>query len=144
MNARPTIAPLVLPADHEALRQLGSWLAELIGTPCAGQLPDLLSRSELALHEVCVNVVDHAYQGGPGELTVSGWADDTTVELRITDSGGAFEQHTVVAPQAGVPQIRGYGLMIVRQLVDVLHYERVGDTNVCTLRISRRAPEPAG
>jgi anti-sigma regulatory factor (Ser/Thr protein kinase) len=144
MNARPIVAPLVLPADHEALRQLGAWLADLIGPPCDGQLPDLLSRSELALHEVCVNVVDHGYGGGPGELTVSGWADDATVELRITDSGCAFERQAVVEPQAGVPQIRGYGLMIVNQLVDVLNFERVDGTNICTLQISRRTPEHAG
>ena len=49
------------------------------------------NKIELALHEVCVNVVDHAYGGGPGELTVAGTAADTTVELRVTDTGGAFE-----------------------------------------------------
>ncbi|MEV8508425.1 ATP-binding protein [Actinoplanes sp. NPDC051475] len=135
-------APLVLPADHEALRGLGPWLAELVGEPLPGDMPGLLSRIELALHEVCVNVVDHAYGGGPGELTIAGTADDTTVELRVTDSGRAFEQHAVVAPRAGVPQIRGYGLMIVKQLVDDVDYERVDTTNICTLRFSRRA-EPA-
>jgi anti-sigma regulatory factor (Ser/Thr protein kinase) len=138
-----TVAPLVLPAEHRALRSLGPWLAELLGEPLPGDVPGLLSRIELALHEVCVNVVDHAYGGGPGELTVTGEADDTTVELRITDNGCAFEQHAVVAPRAGVPQIRGYGLMIVKQLVDDVDYDRVGATNICTLRISRRA-EPAG
>jgi anti-sigma regulatory factor (Ser/Thr protein kinase) len=138
-----TVAPLVLPAEHEALRSLGPWLAELLGTPLA-DVPGLLARIELALHEVCVNVVDHAYGGGPGELTVTGRADDRIVELRITDTGCAFERHEVVAPQAGVPQIRGYGLMIVHQLVDDVEYDRAGHTNICTLRISRRAAEPAG
>ncbi|MEV4639864.1 ATP-binding protein [Actinoplanes sp. NPDC049548] len=139
-----SIATLVMPADHESLRRLGPWLTELLGEPLPGDVPGLLSRIELALHEVCVNVVDHAYGGGPGELTVTGRADDTTVELTVTDTGCAFERHAVVAPRAGVPQIRGYGLMIVNQLVDQVDYDRVDATNICTLRISRRAPDPAG
>jgi anti-sigma regulatory factor (Ser/Thr protein kinase) len=139
MSTRPVEPTLVLPADHEALRRLGPWLSDLIGLPRADDAPDLLSRIELALHETCTNVVDHAYDGGPGQLSVTGWVNDTTVWVRVTDHGRPFERNAVAAPQPGVPQIRGYGLMIVEQLVDAVDYRRTADTNVCELRIARRA-----
>ncbi|GLX99845.1 MULTISPECIES: ATP-binding protein [Actinoplanes] len=139
--AAPQLWELVLPADHASLRRLGPWLADLMGPVRPDDVPKLVSRIELALHEVCVNVVDHAYNGAPGTVTITGRADGDYVVLRITDLGVPFERSSVVAPQPGVPQIRGYGLMIVDQLADGVAFERDGDLNICELRFRRTRPE---
>lgn len=122
---------LVLPADLAALRELGPWLAGLLES---GGRAQLAPRLELALHELCVNVVTHAYDGGPGELRVSGTAGPDGVELLVVDDGAGFDREAVVAPTPGVPQEHGWGLHLVDQLVDEVHYTREEGQNRWLLR----------
>jgi serine/threonine-protein kinase RsbW len=128
-------ARLRLPADLLALRDLGPWLRGLLDPAGAGELH---GRLELALHEVCVNVVQHAYGEAGGTIDVSGRAGPGSVELTVTDCGAAFDAAAVTAPRPGVPQERGYGLGIVEQLVDELTYIREGEgRNRWVLRVGR-------
>jgi serine phosphatase RsbU (regulator of sigma subunit)/anti-sigma regulatory factor (Ser/Thr protein kinase) len=131
-------ARLELAGDLLSLRSLGPWLTELL----AGRPADAAARLELALHEICVNVVDHAYAGAGGPIRVAGLVDDQGVQLWVRDRGRPY------TPPPGPPappeelQVRGYGLAIVRQLVDELRYERVGDENVWELTAGWRPARP--
>ncbi|MDQ1287344.1 MAG: hypothetical protein QG622_909 [Actinomycetota bacterium] len=127
----PVLSTTTLDATHLAVRALGPWLADLCGH--LGTADVLLPQLGLALHEVCVNVVDHGYGGTPGTITVSGRVDGPTVHLEVRDRGREFDEASVVRPTPGVPQIRGYGLMLVEQLVDSVDYLRDGDENVWRL-----------
>ncbi len=126
---------LDLVADLGELRGLGPWLSVTLG---AAGLGSLQGSWELALHEVCVNVVTHAYAHSPGRIRIRSRVDRDVVEFEIRDEGAAaFDPAETVEPVPGEPQIHGYGLMIVRQLVDEVRYTREEGTNVWLLRTRR-------
>lgn len=129
------VEALDLDADLAELRALGPWLAHVLDAAGAASAHGSL---ELALHEVCVNVVTHAYEDGPGRIQVRSRCDDETIELEVCDHGSAvFDESGAPEPVPGVPQIHGYGLMIARQLTDELIYHREDDMNIWLLRARR-------
>lgn len=126
---------LDLDADLAALRALGPWLSDVLAAAGASAAHGSL---ELALHEICVNVVTHAYANTPGRIQVRACCGPETIELEVRDRGRtAFDPTEAVEPVAGAPQIHGYGLMIARKLVDELTYTREEGTNVWLLRTRR-------
>lgn len=134
-NRRDATASLRLAADLEALRALGPWLHDLLDEGGAGELH---GRLELALHEICVNVVQHAYAGLPGTIQLAGRVGPGEVELSVVDGGAAFDAAGVRVPVPTVPQEHGYGLEIVKQLVNELSYSREQEgRNRWVLRVDR-------
>jgi len=121
---------LRLRAELIELRALTPWLTALLA---AGDAQAMYERLELALHEICVNVVEHAYSGREGFLDVEGLVHSDRIELRVLDSGHAFDPASYQPPQDGIPQLHGYGLMIVRQLVDDVVYNNEKGQNSWTL-----------
>jgi serine/threonine-protein kinase RsbW len=140
------------------VRRLRPWLEAVVA--CGnGDRAELLGRIELALHELCVNVIDHAYGrteragtagtsagAAPPDIVVELWNGVSGVHVRTVDRGRPFDAAAVRSPQPDEPQVHGYGLMIIEQLVDDLRYERRGDRNVwcATVRCPAAVPLPAG
>lgn len=122
---------LTLEAELETLRSLGPWLVDLLGPG------DLCERVELALQEVAVNSVKHAYNGHPGTIEIRAEADPDTVRIRLFDSGSQATELPNTAPDPAELPVGGFGLMIVKQLTDSFGYERVGDQNIWTLEFRR-------
>jgi anti-sigma regulatory factor (Ser/Thr protein kinase) len=137
---------LVIPADALSVRRLSGWLTGLL-VEAGTEATVLQTRIELAVHEVCMNIVDHAYGPGrvpgPDDLSVDGSVDPDAIRIEVRDHGAGFEFKAAAEPEPGVPHIRGYGLVIVEKLVDELSYARRGDTNIWSLRFDR-APDPQG
>ncbi|MCW2809656.1 MAG: putative anti-sigma regulatory factor, serine/threonine protein kinase [Friedmanniella sp.] len=119
-------ATLSLESDLAAVRRLAPWLTDLLAR---GGATDQQGAVELALHEVCVNVVRWAYDDGPGRLRVDGSVDSSAIRLLVRDRGREFDPAAVSAPDPEALQIHGYGLSIVRQLVGDLVYTRENGTN---------------
>ncbi|MGS0683843.1 ATP-binding protein [Nakamurella sp. GG22] len=130
---------LSVPAEPLELRKLTDWVATLLEVEDA--LADLRPKVELAVHEVCMNVIDHAYGAahptGPADITIAGSVDHDAVRVRVTDTGAPFDPAAVRPPVQGVPQIRGYGLVIAQKLTDELTYDRADGANVWSLRFDR-------
>lgn len=129
---------LSLPASLKAVRRIGPWLSSELEPIGAGHLIERLGELELAVHELAVNVIDHAYRGRAGEYTdeekleFSMWVEGERLYLRSVDSGTAFEEAD--RPQVTAePTVHGYGLFIVEQLAESITYERVDDCNHWTL-----------
>jgi serine/threonine-protein kinase RsbW len=129
---------LQLAADYESLRALGAWLEGLVPSSCAED--SLLPRLELAVHEVCANVVDHAYRSAAGVIDLAGIATEDKIVVTVRDSGAPFDAALVRRPAPDAPQVRGYGLMIIEQLVDDIAYERRDEANLWTLSVNLTAP----
>jgi anti-sigma regulatory factor (Ser/Thr protein kinase) len=129
----PADAFLTLPATHLGARDIGPWLGTL--SKLKAFESTTFSRIELALHELCVNIVDHAYRGIEGEILIAAWLGDTEIRFEIRDHGVEFIEDTVIPPQPGVPQVRGYGLFLIEKLVDTIAYQRQPNENVWTLTI---------
>lgn len=140
-NPPSGIAPLQLPAEALAMRGLGAWLTELTAFLSPAESAAMLAKVELAVHEVCMNIVDHAYgpehRTAPDDISVQGSVDLAAIRITVRDSGDCFDAAEYDMPVAGVPQIRGYGLVIVHQLADDVDYRRTPTGNVWSLRFDR-------
>lgn len=128
---------LTLSADLAAVRGIGPWLADLLGDCISDENAAVFERVELALHEICVNIVDHAYQGQPGTFTIHGVVSADRVTAEVVDHGIPFDEDAVCPPVPGIPQVGGYGLVIVKRLVDTVAYQRVNDTNRWRIEVAR-------
>ena len=131
---------LTITADTLAVRQITGWLVALLA-PAGTEAPALLARVELSVHEVCMNILDHSY--GPDhiargdDITIEGAIDPATIWIWLWDRGSAFDFGNIRRPVPGVPQVRGYGLVIVEQLASELRYVREHSTNIWSLRFDR-------
>jgi serine/threonine-protein kinase RsbW len=86
-----------------------------------------LYQIQVAVDEVCANVVQHAYKGmEPGDMEVSCYYDDLTFVIRVRDWGRAFDPDSIAAPNLEAPlderSLGGLGLFLVRQFMDGVEF----------------------
>lgn len=132
---------LCLDATYESAREIGPWLERRLDD-LESMLCSRRGELELAVHEVAINIVDHAFGADAAGRTYSITLDEAgstqAVTVQFRDDGAAFE--TATAPNLDEPQVRGYGLFIAEQLTSSLSYERVDETNIWTLTFTH--PDP--
>ena len=136
-KTRPGRPTLVIAATPLALRELGSWLDELLSEIPQDEAMGLRSRLELAVHEVCMNVIDHAGLAENATVRIEGHRGPHSVEVTVADNGHPFDASGADAGLPEEPSEGGYGIAIARRLVDELRYERIADTNRLTLVVHR-------
>jgi serine/threonine-protein kinase RsbW len=90
---------------------------------------------ELAVYEVCTNILEHAYGGEDGRILLNFCLDrpDKKLIVTIEDTGRSFD---LVGRKVELPELgseRGYGLYLVHQLVDDVYYCSDSGTNVWRL-----------
>ncbi len=121
-----------VPAKFRYLNMIGSSIRAILER--IDEFPiteELLYNLQLAVHEVCNNIIEHAYGHEQGQIRIVvtvAWASKRfTIDLY--DRGSTFDLATVVEPDLSQPQVKGYGLFLARQLLDELHYETVEEQN---------------
>ena len=128
--------PLVrpeLPAEHRYVNIVSACLAALMERVDAiAEREAVVYNIQLAVHEACTNIVDHAYHGQAGgrikvELSLVGVPRQLIVDLY--DNGRPFAGLQTPAPELDEPQTHGYGLFLMQALVDDVQYERPGGRN---------------
>ncbi len=101
---------------------------------------------ELALVEICTNVVRYAYPGTSGELTVRAWEEDRKFYLEVRDRGVPFDPRLVKRPRfkemVSQNQKGGLGIFLARRLMDGFFYRRENDENVLTMYKKLARPRP--
>ena len=122
---------LNFPASYRYLSIIGPCLSiilEGVNAPIATDLPGAL---ELAIHETCVNIVQHAYRGEHGsiQLEISIASDPLRLVVDLYDTGQSFDLSEVSEPPLDEPQVRGYGLFLIRQLMDDVRYHANTERN---------------
>ena len=106
------------------------------------QLNKSLSHNiKLAVEEVAVNIMDYAYMADiKGQLKVEAMATDKRLKFIFTDSGRPFDPTSVSRADTTLTvedrPIGGLGILLVRNLMDSINYERIDGQNV--LRIEKR------
>lgn len=91
----------------------------------------------LVAEELCVNVLEHGYGGGPGWIRLSMEVDGARARLTIEDRGRAFDPARGPRPDVDADwrerEPGGLGLHLVRQTVDDIRYRPGRDgANVLT------------
>jgi serine/threonine-protein kinase RsbW len=135
------VIALELPADLLALRVISPWLR---GVLAYGDDPDAetsATKLELALQELCVNVIEHAYNNEPGgRIRLTYTRVPNGHEFAVRDQGAEYDPHTRREVDLAVPTVGGYGLHLMESLCDDVQYRREGADNVWTLRLLAVAP----
>jgi sigma-B regulation protein RsbU (phosphoserine phosphatase) len=98
----------------------------------------LARQLRLAVEEAVVNVIDYAYPAGQeGDIEIHIMFDGKTLKTIIIDSGVAFDptakEKADTSLSAQDRQIGGLGILLVRELMDAINYERENGKNVLTL-----------
>jgi len=126
---------LRLPATLDRLDQCREFVLD-----CAREagLPEVQeSKLELILEELLVNVINHAYPDGPGDVELHCTADPDRFALDIRDWGTPFDPLSASAPDldADVDErpIGGLGIFFVRQMADGLAYRHEDGANVLSV-----------
>ncbi|HHY54135.1 MAG TPA: ATP-binding protein [Chloroflexi bacterium] len=131
----PTIASktIVLPTELDRLSELEAIVAEMLA-----HAPDLPEREivqynvVLALHELCVNIIKHAYAGEKRQFSVvfDLMCDPTRIQIDTYDNGGnRFDMAAWQTPNLDDPPIHGLGIFLMRQLMDEVTYESLPTGN---------------
>jgi anti-sigma regulatory factor (Ser/Thr protein kinase) len=134
---------LVLPATTLSTRIIGPWLKAVLEVG-RGPEPaaDLGSRAELALVELCNNIMVHGYGEEDGRVSLVARVDDDGLTVTVVDSCPQFDPATVAEPEQ--VQVHGYGLMIIRKLTDGFDVGRDDDGNRWRLRFTTSQPTQVG
>lgn len=117
-----------LPANYAQLNVLSGCIGELLA-----RVEGLADRErvvyavQLAAHEVCTNIIDHAYGGEPGQritarLTLEARPRRLVVELE--DRGRPCDLDAIGEPDLSQPRESGYGMVLIRSLMDEVRYSR--------------------
>jgi serine/threonine-protein kinase RsbW len=125
---------LLVPGSEEGLRAARAGFAAF--AEARGLRPAATWPFQVALDEVLSNIVRHGKAPSPIQVSLRLTGD--VLEMLIEDSAGPFDPLAAPAPdtQAALEArpIGGLGLSLVRGLMDVVEYERVGGANRLTLR----------
>lgn len=128
-----TVIQLELPADYRFLKVARSCLAAILEQVEDLVEPDTLRYNlQLALQEVCANIVGHAYAGQPEgriQITFNLELASRKLTIELHDTGRSFNPEAVPDPNLDEAQLHGYGLFIIRELMDELSYNAQTDGN---------------
>ena len=126
---------ITLPNDIATISQL----SEFVETVCEEKGLDmaLTMNLNLALEEAVVNVMSYAYPDSQGDVKVDIMIDDQKVVSILTDSGIPFDPTQKGDVDTTLPAeerpIGGLGIHLVKQIMDKVSYQYVGNQNILTL-----------
>jgi serine phosphatase RsbU (regulator of sigma subunit)/anti-sigma regulatory factor (Ser/Thr protein kinase) len=120
---------LVMEASLERVRALATWLPDAVAKLAPEHADDLVGLIELAIHELCINITEHAYAEWPGNIAITATRNGDQLVFDVSDTGKQFDPSGVAVPDPERPSIRGYGLMIINQLASDVRYVPVDGGN---------------
>jgi anti-sigma regulatory factor (Ser/Thr protein kinase) len=111
---------------------------EVFGT-AHGLSPEIVFKLNLALEEVVVNIISHAYDDeDEHQIAIRVALDGEGVSVRVEDDGRAFNPLDAPTPDLGLGlaerPIGGLGVHIVRSVMDALEYRREDGRNILIMR----------
>jgi sigma-B regulation protein RsbU (phosphoserine phosphatase) len=128
---------LILQNDIHQVAQLNAFVKQTIGR--LDIEPSLSKKLQLAVEEAVVNVMEYAYPAGVnGEISLQITSDGQSMKFIIKDHGGAFDPTMKEKADTTLSiedrPIGGLGILLVRELMDSINYERMNGMNVLTLK----------
>jgi anti-sigma regulatory factor (Ser/Thr protein kinase) len=99
---------------------------------------------ELALVEMCTNVIRYGYPEGRGDIRIKAWHEDERFYLEIRDGGVPFDPSRIRKPSlkdlATKERMGGLGIFLARKLMDGFAYRREDNQNILTMYKKARPP----
>ena len=117
------------PADLQVLESISEQVTEacrsLPSLPPPPANNDFVYLVELAVSEICTNIIQHAYLMTNGEIRGSLILLSNGIQIDLYDDGEGFDPDAVPtpSPEPDILNEGGYGLHIVRQIMDSVQYQ---------------------
>ena len=127
---------LVLKNDVHEVTRFSNFIKSVLEQ--LGIEKSLARKLRLAVEEAVVNVIDYAYPlGSEGDITIHVMSDGHSIRFKIIDAGVAFDPTAKEKADTTLSiddrQIGGLGILLVRELMDTINYEREEGQNILTL-----------
>lgn len=98
----------------------------------AGFESTLIPKLELACEEALVNIISYAYPSSKGSIHIlCRTLDPTGLAIEIRDQGIPYDPMTFQPSKD--KEVGGYGISLMRNLMDQIDYKRENQDNVLTL-----------
>lgn len=128
---------LVIDSRVEEIGRARRWLGEHARQ--AGFPAKVVGGMGLALTEACANIIEHSYQGKAGgtielHLTI----DATRLVLTLRDYGRPFDLSQYKPPDLDQPHEGGYGVYLIRSLMDSVEYDSHGEQGTTLTLVKNR------
>ena len=124
--------------DIQSLPLVNEWIEQCCEE--AGLGLDWVMKFQLVIEEMVSNVIFYAYDSQQQEAAIElrfTW-EAGTVSILLRDWGKPFDPTAKEDPDITLSvddrPIGGLGIFMVKQLMDEVHYERVGSSNLLTLQ----------
>lgn len=139
MARQPEVLRLDLPARFTYLHLLGDSIADLLTlVDGVDDAETLVYNIQLAAHEVCTNIVNHAYNNsseGRIAITLTLGFEPPHLMIDLHDTGRTFDPDSVAEPNLDEVRIHGYGLFLIRHLMDTVTYTpEMGHNRWCLVK----------
>lgn len=140
--ARRRSVTVRVPARLDSIRPLSSLLEQMGREAELGE--QAVFHCRLALDEACANIIEHSYEDNPnGEIEATIQVTRDSCAIFLTDFGKPYDPARVNDPASGVSidemKPGGLGLHLMRNVMDVVHYEPGPRGNRLTM-IKHRQP----
>jgi serine/threonine-protein kinase RsbW len=90
---------------------------------------------ELAVSEACTNAIRHvAKDDALGRVGISFQVYESLLVIEVKDQGKGFEINDVPLPEFDQHPEGGYGLYIIRTVMDEVHYTKGEEFNTLTMK----------
>ncbi|MDP3443328.1 MAG: ATP-binding protein [Ignavibacteria bacterium] len=91
----------------------------------------------LASEEIIINIISYAYENEKGTIKIDLSNDKGRINLNFTDYGKPFNPLKINETDISLPLEKrgegGYGILIVKKIMDSVHYEYRDGKNVLTV-----------
>jgi serine/threonine-protein kinase RsbW len=130
---------LRIASDPRRFGEARAWLAGLANA--AGFDPGAIHDLSVALSEACANAHRHAYEGRTGgAIDIEAVWDGGAMRVAVRDYGVRFDPEAWRPPDLDDPVEGGYGVFLMRNVVDELRFRDAGDgMEVVMVKFSKRA-----
>lgn len=132
---------LEFPCVLESLDEVAAFIRQACRSVDPPGMPDKLFRDiDLAASEAVTNAIRHGARFEGDLLSVTVEISDRLFSLQVVDHGPGFDLAAVAEPDLDQPAEGGYGIYIIRSLMDEVSYRRGPDAN--TLVMVKRLNSP--
>ena len=133
---RKGMAKIILPAELENLELMIRFIKN--SAEKRGFSSKEMNRIQLAVEEVLVNIISHAYPDDSGDIEITYYIrEDKGLVVEVVDWGIPFDPLSVPEPDIEASledrEIGGLGIHIMRNIMDEVYYERAEHRNILTL-----------
>ena len=119
-------------ARTDLVPEIVGWIEEVAAE--AGLHPRQQQHLALSTEEAVMNICSYAYKIPPGEVTIQIFSSPEQCRVLFRDRGVPFDPFSLEEPdlQANMEdrEIGGLGILLMRRVMDEVHYTREGKENL--------------